>query len=500
MKRVKILFINVAVLTFVSLLMRTAGISFQVYLSNKIGPAGIGLFQLVMSVYYLGITFAVSGIRLAVTRLVAEEAGVGNFAGAVKSVRLCLVYGVMFGTVFSVVLFLNSQLIGTKWLGDCRTILSLRILAVSLPLISLSSVLSGYFTAVRRTVKSASVQTAEQIIKISVTVALLPAFAVRGIEYACAAVAVGTCTGEIASFLLLFTLYRFDIRRLKGGNAKTQGLVARMLKIALPVALSAYVTAGFRTLHHLLVPYGLKKSGASSESALSSYGMIHGMVLPVLMFPSVLLDAVSEIIVPELAECKICGMKKRLDYIVGRVLRLGIIASVCIMCIFIRYSERLGFAIFKSTEAAFYIRILALIIPVMYLDSITDGMLKGIGEQISSMRYNIIDSLASAALIYILLPRYAVAGYIFTVFFARILNFVMSINRLVKKVNVKIRFSYIIKAFICIGGSIVLTDIFLSRGLTCVIVAVAAVLYFLLLRLTSCLDRDDIAWIKSFFR
>ena len=76
----KVLF-NTALLTLTSLLMRSVGMMFQVWLSNKIGPAGIGLFQLIMSVSALAATFSISGIRFATTRLVSEELGRGNAAG-----------------------------------------------------------------------------------------------------------------------------------------------------------------------------------------------------------------------------------------------------------------------------------------------------------------------------------------------------------------------------------------------------------------------------------
>ena len=67
--------VNTALLTAAALLMRCIGLAFQGWLSARIGAAGVGLYQLVLSVDFLCATFAISGIRFAATRLVSEELG-----------------------------------------------------------------------------------------------------------------------------------------------------------------------------------------------------------------------------------------------------------------------------------------------------------------------------------------------------------------------------------------------------------------------------------------
>lgn len=84
----KTLFIkNALILTVSSLILRFVGIIFKVWLAKLIGSEGIGLYQLVFSVYMLASTFAASGICTAVTRLIAEELAVGTKKGAVKIMR-----------------------------------------------------------------------------------------------------------------------------------------------------------------------------------------------------------------------------------------------------------------------------------------------------------------------------------------------------------------------------------------------------------------------------
>lgn len=508
MRRVKVIFINVIVLTVTALLIRTIGISFQVYISNRIGPAGIGLFQLILSVYILALTIATSGIRLATTRLVAEELAKERETGAKKAVKACILYSVSFGIVISIILFLSADYIGTHWLSDKRTILSLRLLAFSLPFISMSSVFSGYFTAVRRAMKAASVQVVEQSIRIGVTILFLALFNIEDLEYACAAIIIGSCIGEILSFILLYLLYIRDSKYLKKNSGNPPALWPRMFHIALPVAFSAYVTSGIRTLQQILIPLGLKKSGSSNETALATYGTITGMVMPILMFPSAVLHAITDLIVPELTECQACASFNRLNYIVTRVFNLGMLSSVFVMLIFYRFSTELGLAIYSSVDAGYYIKILAPLIPIMYMDSLVDGMLKGLGEQVKSMHYNIIESIISTILIYLLLPRYAISGLIFTIFLGRALNFGLSLGRLLKIAVIDKGLGTVFKSLFAMVNSLVLANLLvhiISINLDIALsfyyqIPIVGIVYYLLLRALSCITDEDIIWFKALFR
>ena len=151
MKKTKQFLWDTAVLTIAALFMRTVGVSFNVYLTNQLGAAGIGLFQLVMTVFSMAITFASSGIRLAATRLVVDAISKDR-ADVKKVLRRCLLSILLVAVVVALILYTGSDLISQHWLYDSRTAQPLRLLSLSLPFIAMSAALSGYFTAIRRQV------------------------------------------------------------------------------------------------------------------------------------------------------------------------------------------------------------------------------------------------------------------------------------------------------------------------------------------------------------
>lgn len=510
MKKVRAFFFNAALLTATSLLMRTIGVGFGVYLSNKIGAGGIGLYQLIMSVYTLAVTFASSGVSLAATRLVAEELGKGNEAGAKKAMRRCLVYSLLFGTAAAVALFRGAEFVGTVWLSDARTVGSLRLLAVSMPFIAMSSAIGGYFTAVRRVFKSAVTQVFEQMTRMVLTIMGLTVLMPKGLEYACLAIVGGGSLAELCSFFMMYLFYLVDCRRYRSGREPQKGLTRRMLGISLPVALSAYARSGLVTIEHLLIPRGLRKSGASADAALASYGLLHGMVLPVVLFPAAFLQALSGLLVPELAECRAQGKEVRINYIVGRIFQVTLLFSIGVSGIMCGFASELSLAIYKNTDTARYIAILAPLIPVMYLDTAVDGMLKGLGEQVSSMRYNIIDAFCSVVLVYLLLPKLALTGYIITIFFTELLNATLSANRLITVTQFRVNlWACIVKPVLGVIGSVAAAKVIFRfapvafesfAGAAAAHIGVAAAVYVVFLLAGACITKEDVLWGISIFR
>ena len=147
--RTKKLMRDTMLLTGSSLAMRCIALIFQMWLVGRIGAAGVGLYGLVSSVSFLAATFAISGIRFAATRLISEELGLGRAGGVGGAMGRCLGYSFFFGASACAILYLCAEPIGFLWVGDARTVLSLKILSFSLPFISLSSVMYGYHSVLR---------------------------------------------------------------------------------------------------------------------------------------------------------------------------------------------------------------------------------------------------------------------------------------------------------------------------------------------------------------
>lgn len=434
----KRLIMNTALLTGSSLAMSAISMAFQVWLAGRIGSAGIGLYQLVLSVAFLCTTFAVSGIRFAATRLVSEELGHERSWSVAAAMRRCFAYSLFFGLSAMAVLFSFAEPIGFLWIGDARTVKSLKLIAFSMPFLSLSSVMSGYFTACGRVWKPTVVHLGEQLITIGFVAYFLAHSPAGDIEKNCAAVMLGNVCGDVISFVCMLLFYLTDRHSVRDYSAQKLKLTSRMLKVALPLAVSAYARSALSTLEHLLVPRGLKAAGFSADRALSGYGVIQGMVLPIVSFPACILMALAELIIPELTEAQVRGNDGDISKTVSSLIKKGLGYSSAVALVLFVFADKLGVRIYSSPEAGDYLRLLAPLIPIMYTDMVADGCLKGLGQQLWCMGINLLDALLGVLLVWQVLPVFALKGYICIIYFNECLNFALSIMRLRKVTKIRL--------------------------------------------------------------
>lgn len=506
MRRGRRLLYNTLLLTAAAMFMRAVTVSFQVYLAGVIGAAGVGLFGLIVSTQLLALTVSVSGIRFATTRIVSEELGRGNPRSVPQVMRRCMMHALLFGTLASALLFFGADWIGRAWIGDSRTVLALRILALSLPFVATFASLNGYFIAVSRVIKSAGVSAFEQILKISFVVILFLLRTPDGLEAALATVVLGTVSAEISSSLLLFTLYLHDKRQLPQDGTPGKQLTRRLLSISMPLAASTYARSALNTLQHMLVPRGLRRSGIDPEDALASYGLVHGMALPVILFPSAIFYAVAELMVPELTAAQVRTDQARIDYLVSKLLRFSLYVSIGLGGLFLALGPELGQVIYPTASGVgAYIRIFAFLMPVMFLDSITDGMLKGLGQQVYSMGVNIADSLLSVILVYLLLPVFAIRGFIFMVFFTECFNFFFSLRRIAQIAQIRLLISDVLKPVLSIFAATQIVPLLwrmLGLPLQATVLSLlthfvlAGMVYAALLFSLGCITRQDLRWAR----
>lgn len=434
----KRLIMNTALLTGSSLAMSAISMAFQVWLAGRIGSAGIGLYQLVLSVAFLCTTFAVSGIRFATTRLVSEELGHERSWSVAAAMRRCFAYSLFFGLSAMAVLFSFAEPVGFLWIGDARTVKSLKLIAFSMPFLSLSSVMSGYFTACGRVWKPTVVHLGEQLITIGFVAYFLAHSPAGDIEKNCAAVMLGNVCGDVISFVCMLLFYLTDRHSVRDYSAQKLKLTSRMLKVALPLAVSAYARSALSTLEHLLVPRGLKAAGFSADRALSGYGVIQGMVLPIVSFPACILMALAELIIPELTEAQVRGNDGDISKTVSSLIKKGLGYSSAVALVLFVFADKLGVRIYSSPEAGDYLRLLAPLIPIMYTDMVADGCLKGLGQQLWCMGINLLDALLGVLLVWQVLPVFALKGYICIIYFNECLNFALSIMRLRKVTKIRL--------------------------------------------------------------
>ncbi len=498
MRNVRKLFFTTIALTITSFLMKTVAVWFNVFLTGVVGSVGIGIFQLILTVYAMSKTLAYGGMNLAATRLCIDD--FDHFRHSMKRLLLC---AGLLGVGAMVLLFTLSDKISVHWIMTEKATLSLRVLSISLPFVSLSAALNGYMTAARKMGRFSLIQLAEQIVKIGFTILFVRQFENRESNVIIALVCLAITISEIASFSLALISFIYDIIKVKAGNEGRRGFLRRMLRLAVPDAFGSYIRSALNTIEHLLIPRGIRSSGASTEKAFADYGVVQGMALPVLLYPSSILGVVSGLLVPEIAECKMKNNRIQVNYIINRVLQVAILFSIITMGIMLGFSEELSESIYQGNEAAYFIRLIAPLVPIMYLDMTTDGMLKGLDKQLDIMKINVIDSVLCVILVWILVPKIAVEGYIITIYAAEIINFLLSFRKLSKEAKLSFQIiKDLIKPIFCVAVSVLITKWIvrmIDPGIVLTI-TLSVVICLVLLIISGSVSKEDSHWFQNLLK
>ena len=228
--------------------------AFNLYVSNKIGSEALGTFSLIMSVYMFFIILATSGLSIACTCIVSEQFAKNNYLDGFKAVKSCLFFGLLLGLGSSILVLLFSNIISLYWLKAMISSTPVYLISIGLPFISISSVLNGYFSAVRKGYKSAFCQVFELFVKIIATILLFNIFTNKGIESICICLILSDIISEISSCCLLIFFYQKEKFRFIDKSINAITFKKEIFKISFPVAITSYIRSGLSTLKQFIIP------------------------------------------------------------------------------------------------------------------------------------------------------------------------------------------------------------------------------------------------------
>lgn len=426
-------------LSLSSIFVRLLGFVFRVYLSNTMGAEGMGIYSLIMSVYGLCSTVATSGLSIAVSKLVAEQLAFGHRADALRVLRRAVSLALGISTAVGVVVFSFAQPIATLLLGDARTMLSLRLMAPGMPCLAVSACFRGYFIAGRHMGNPATGNMIEQVSKMAFILLLMQQVLPLGLEYGCALVVLGMTLGEVICLVYTLAGYLLERRGYRPARATLRGTTRAILAIALPISVGSYIRSGLRLVEDVLVVQGFRIYTGQADIATGTYGILKGMVMPLLIFPLSLLGAFVSTLTPEISRLGARENPYRLERAIDMVLRYTCLLGIFIVGVFMTFADELGMAIYHDPQVGETLQQMAFLVPFMCVEMVVVGILQGLDEQVSSLRYNIGDCLLRIALVAVLIPRYGSNGFLWMVVASNLFTSLLNLRRLMKITTLRLR-------------------------------------------------------------
>lgn len=434
-----------------SIITRILGFIFRVYIADKLGAQGMGLYQLVTSLYMLIASFCTSGITIAVSKMVAEQLAANKYGSLTAILRISVSWSLFISISVLIIVFSFAPFIGSTILSDERTILSLRLIAPSLPFMAVSSSIKGYYFALRNSIKPSSATVIEQVAKMIFIMAIIGMWLPYGFVYATAAASLGMTIGEIVGASYMMLTYFLDKNNSCHKKGKKRKILKDIISISFPIQTSSTLHSSLRLAENILIISSLKIfSGGDGNTAIGIYGVLKGMVLPLLMFPTSLLQGGITVLIPEMAGANACGNKKTIKRAVSRTFQITLLVGIFISLVFVAFSNQIASLLFKDPLAPPLLFKLSFLCPLIYIEMVSTGILNGIGEQLSPMVYSILDSVLRLLLIFLFVPHGGINAFLWIMVFSNLFTSTLNFYRLLKVSELRPNiFEWFIKPLIC---------------------------------------------------
>jgi stage V sporulation protein B len=404
------------ILTLTNLVTGVLAFIFRILLSRSIGAEGVGVYQLVLPLYTLFITLVSGGVTTAVSKLIAEQQAKYNLKNMHKIVTICCI---LFGTwsiLIATILSFNASFVAQYILKDVRTLYSIIIFTPAIVFISISAIIRGYFFGLQDVNPPALIDVAEKIVRLGGLILAVKIMLPYGIAYVCAGAMLAMAVGELVSLLLLvFTYAKKRHHAAKSISIdSTYTIINRVLTNAIPLSVSGALMTIMDMLCAIIVPTQLIAAGFNKHSALSLYGELTGMAMPLLFFPFVIIVSLSITLVPAITAAHTARNWKVLNYQCYNSIKIAAVLGFGSTALFSTFPHQLSELLFKSSHAGNLLFWLSLGSTFQFLQFTMFAISNGLGLQRKVLGYSIINMFILIICAYILIPmpKINIYGYI----------------------------------------------------------------------------------------
>ena len=409
------------ILTLAGFITRVIGFFYKIFLSNTMGAELLGIYQLVFPVYGICFTIYATGIQTSISRLVAAEMGKRNPRNAHKILKIGVLLSVFIAFLLSVLVYRFSDYIAFRFLLEPRSAGSLRILALVFPFCGITSCINGYYYGLKKAGVPASTQLLEQVIRVIVVYVLAVYFGKGNLRVTCEMAVTGLVIGEFFSSMYnvisIFVTKSPSSLLLMGPdpNAKASGrrnILKNILSFSVPLSANRLLINILHSIEAILIPTMLKRFGLTNKDALSTFGILNGMSVPFIMFPTAVINALAVLLLPMISEAQAVNNDKLIGKTSAVAIKYSLIIGIISTGIFIVFGQELGIAIFHNAEAGAYLIILAWICPLIYLTTTLGSIINGLGKAHITFINSVAGSLSKILMTVILIPRFGIKGYL----------------------------------------------------------------------------------------
>lgn len=420
-------------LTASGILGKVIGFFYRIFLSRTLGAEGLGIYQLIFPISTICFAITSSGFSTALSKYVAEYKE-RDPSSPRRFLKISLCLSGMLSLILMLALFRYSKFIAENILLEPRCEPLIPILACSIPLAALHSCIHGYYYGKKKAAIPAASSFIEQLVRVLFVFVIYQIHLEQNQPMDASVAVWGLAAGEAGATILCITaLLLSDDAPVSSGGYKATSLTRKLLAYSIPLSMNRLALTLFASFESILIPSRLFLFGYSQSDALSVYGILTGMALSIVTFPTVFTNSVSVMILPAISEADSRNdqekIKKTIRQTIFTCLLLG---SLCTFGLLFS-GKWIGDFLFGNALAGKFICMLSFICPFLFLSSILSSIMHGLGMPGYPFMLNLIGCLVRICFVYFFIPVYGIKAYLIGMLFSQLVTSICSVLILWKK-------------------------------------------------------------------
>ena len=407
------------ILTAAGLITRIIGFFNRIFLADLMGARELGVYQLIFPVYTVAFSFCCQGIQTALTKLVSEYYAKNETCILKRLLSVSLTISCSLGFLCFIVIYHFAPEISIHVLRSKECIPYLRIIAFGVPLIAVKGCINGFFLGMKNSSVSAVSLLIEQSARV-IGIYLLSLFLIAPTGFDASIVVYGPIIGEI--FSCLYAVIRFVLYSKKNplfSAAQSTDACSLsffstgklLLKDCIPLTANRLSLTLLQSLESVLIPGMLYLYYQDNNLSLELYGILTGMSLPFIMFPSTITNSLSTMLLPAVSSANAtkdtCFVRSTTEQSIHFCSIIGILSAA----IFIIFGKELGIVVFDNQTSGEFLVQMALLCPFIYIATTLSSILNGLGKTTLNLLFFIISISIRIAFILFVVPVVGIKGY-----------------------------------------------------------------------------------------
>ncbi len=374
----------------------------------------------------------------------ANETSTRDYKNSFRTLWAGFLLAMALSIACALTIYLYADQIAVTFLLEERTAPLLRIIALSIPMATVHSCINGYFYGIRKTAIPAFSQLAEQVCRVGSVYLIYFVCRKHGfvptISFAVTGLVIGESASMIVSVVAILARAHHVFPNSKSagrsffhqhrptpvsGNARRQAslplsavisvyrrITGQLLRLAVPLSANRLILNLLQSVEAIYIPNRLMAYGLDNADALGVYGVLTGMSLPLILFPSAITNSISVLLLPIVSEADANGNQAAVKRAILTSIRSCLLLGFACTAMFLLFGRTAGRLLYGSELAGSFILTLSFLCPFMYIASMLNSILNGIGKTIQTFLFSVISLLLRLLFVFFAIPRFGIQGYL----------------------------------------------------------------------------------------